>query len=729
MKTGLVCIGALLLLSPLFWGNDSCMATEDFAARTGKACAFCHETPNGGPLHHVGIAYIRNSYRYPIPERVLAKSARLGEPKSRTIRLIFGYLHLVAACLLVGTMFYVHAFVKPCSLKGGIPRGERILGLICLALLLATGIHLTWYRLDSFAAFFQSTFGTLLFVKLVLFACMLVSALIAVTVVHRRMRREASAPPSSHTGFARGDLPSYDGQDGRPAYVLFRDVVYDVTNSPKWKDGGHFRKHGAGRDLTKAIEGAPHGDEVFAGMPVIARGVAEAHPPHEDEAMSRVRKVFVGMAYGNSAAAFFILLCVASWRWGFPIRVAPTDHTRRAAVAHSCVECHQKEKPGIYADWRGSMHAAVGVDCVDCHGLRDATDPVVSAAHLKNSATPVSALVTPRRCAQCHQDEVEQYGRSKHAHTLEIIGTIDKWIIHGMNNEIERTTGCYACHGTVVQFAGGTAAEGSWPNVGVGRANPDGSLGSCTSCHTRHRFSIIEARKPEACGQCHLGPDHPQIEIYTESKHGAIYHAEGDGWNWRPDDAQWRAGRDYRAPTCAGCHMSEAPTVSTSHDVTERLAWELQAPLTVRPSEFAAFPAKTSWEAEREKMRQVCLQCHSEGWTSGHFRNLDRLIEHYNTDYYEPVHRELTRLYASGLLSEESYFDEDLEWEFYEFWHHEGRRARMGAAMMAPDYAWWHGFYETKHRYLTFMEEAARLRTHASPAHRHLDFPGRHPAK
>jgi len=25
-------------------------------------------------------------------------------------------------------------------------------------------------------------------------------------------------------------------------------------------------------------------------------------------------------------------------------------------------------------------------------------------------------------------------------------------------------------------------------------------------------------------------------------------------------------------------------------------------------------------------------------------------------------------------------------------WHHEGRRARMGTAMMGPDYAWWHGF-------------------------------------
>jgi hypothetical protein len=301
---------------------------------------------------------------------------------------------------------------------------------------------------------------------------------------------------------------------------------------------------------------------------------------------------------------------------------------------------------------------------------------------------------------------VAQYARSKHAHTLEIIHTIDKWLIHGMNNEVERTTGCFTCHGSVVSFTGGRPVQGTWPNVGVGRRNPDGSLGSCTSCHTRHRFSLVEARKPEACDQCHLGPDHPQIEIYNESKHGTIYHAYGDQWTWRPEDFHWRAGRDYRAPTCAGCHMSEAGEIDKTHDVTGRLAWELQAPLTIRPSEFSAFPANTDWRVEREKMMQVCLQCHSEEWVSGHFENLDRVVESYNVLYYEPIKKMMDQLYAEGKLSVDSYFDEELEWEFYELWHHEGRRARMGAAMMAPDYAWWHGFYELKHRYVSFVEKA-----------------------
>jgi hypothetical protein len=65
----------------------------------------------------------------------------------------------------------------------------------------------------------------------------------------------------------------------------------------------------------------------------------------------------------------------------------------------------------------------------------------------------------------------------------------------------------------------------------------------------------------------------------------------------------------------------------------------------------------------------------------------------------------MDELYRLGILSGDLYFDEKLEWEFYELWHYEGRRARMGAAMMAPDYAWWHGFYELKHRFNRIIDE------------------------
>ena len=385
--------------------------------------------------------------------------------------------------------------------------------------------------------------------------------------------------------------------------------------------------------------------------------------------------------------------------------------------AAACIDCHKSETPGIFADWANSRHANSNITCIDCH-LADNADKDISISHEeeynKNKKyyklkVPVSAVVTPKDCSRCHPDEVKEYEKSKHANTLEIMWKIDPWLKLGMASDNERVSGCYTCHGTVVKFENGKITDDSWPNVGVGRINPDGSKGSCSSCHTRHKFSIVEARKPEACGQCHLGPDHPQMEIYMESKHGDIYKTEGDSYNWSAAGGTWTAGVDYRAPTCASCHMSGSGDVKTTHDVTERLSWELQAPLTVRPSEFEPYPAKTDWKIERDKMKDICKKCHSKIWVDNHYKKLDKAVNDYNELYYKPAKAKFDELYEKGLLDREKYFDEPLEWEFYEMWHHEGRRARMGTAMMGPDYAWWHGFYELKKRFLHFMKDATEL--------------------
>jgi len=358
--------------------------------------------------------------------------------------------------------------------------------------------------------------------------------------------------------------------------------------------------------------------------------------------------------------------------------------------AKLCIECHSEQTRGIVADWAASRHAHANVTCLDCHGAGPA-DADVSRAHLMFEKTRISAVVSPKDCSRCHPDEAAQYARSKHANTIEIIWKLDPWLTAGMNNELERSTGCYHCHGTVVKIENGRLDKSAWPNVGAGRVNPDGSKGSCTSCHTRHRFSLAEARKPEACGQCHLGPDHPQIEIYRESKHGSIYESEGDRWNWDAPAGMWTPGVDYRAPTCSTCHISGVGDVDTTHDVSRGLAWETQAPLTIRPAEFKPWPAQEHWRAERMKMEKVCYACHSKAWTRGHFSRFDAAVENYNEIYFKPAKKIIDELYEKKLLSKDKPLDEKLEIEMYELWHHEGRRARLGAAMMAPDYAWWHG--------------------------------------
>jgi hydroxylamine dehydrogenase len=122
-------------------------------------------------------------------------------------------------------------------------------------------------------------------------------------------------------------------------------------------------------------------------------------------------------------------------------------------------------------------------------------------------------------------------------------------------------------------------------------------------------------------------------------------------------------------------------------------------------------------------MKTICLQCHANKWVDDHYTKLDNVVEEYNSIYFAPAKAKLDELYEKKLLDPTRYFDEKLEVEFYELWHHEGRRARMGTAMMAPDYAWWHGFYECKKRFNNFMEEANKLITQGEKAFVYPTYP------
>ncbi|MBS4068900.1 MAG: hypothetical protein KGZ62_09880 [Sulfurimonas sp.] len=42
------------------------------------------------------------------------------------------------------------------------------------------------------------------------------------------------------------ELKRYNGQNGARAYIAYKSVVYDVTNSPFWKNGDHVGEHTAG---------------------------------------------------------------------------------------------------------------------------------------------------------------------------------------------------------------------------------------------------------------------------------------------------------------------------------------------------------------------------------------------------------------------------------------------------------------------------------------------------
>jgi predicted heme/steroid binding protein len=69
--------------------------------------------------------------------------------------------------------------------------------------------------------------------------------------------------------FTKEEVAQYNGKNGNPAYVAYKGKVYDVSSSFLWKDGTHQALHSAGVDLTKALEQAPHGEDVLEKFPVV----------------------------------------------------------------------------------------------------------------------------------------------------------------------------------------------------------------------------------------------------------------------------------------------------------------------------------------------------------------------------------------------------------------------------------------------------------------------------
>jgi hypothetical protein len=366
-----------------------------------------------------------------------------------------------------------------------------------------------------------------------------------------------------------------------------------------------------------------------------------------------------------------------------------------AALAADCASCHAEENPGLYMQWKNSGHGRNDIGCLDCHGA-DKAD--VDA--FEHQGATIATLVTPKDCGACHEEIAEETSQSYHAHAGEILDSNDAYLAHAAGGAPIAIVGCESCHGGKVKIdpdAPNKLSPATWPNSGIGRLNPDGSKGACNACHSRHSFSKAQARQPENCGKCHLGPDHPQKEIYEESKHGIAYY--GNKEKMALDSDPWVVGKDYYdAPTCATCHMSATSNQPVTHDVGKRISWTLRPPVSKH---------KDNWEKKRQSMQDVCSNCHQERFVAGHYYQYDALVKLYNEKFAKPAGAIIKLIKSEKLLESPAAFSNRVEWEYWELWHHEGRRARMGAAMMAPDYAWWHGIYDVAQNfYFKFLPEA-----------------------
>ena len=123
----------LVLLSA---AQDRAAATVEDADRTGKTCADCHvREAGGGPLTDYGAAYQLTGRTFPVPERAIARVEFGRTAAGRFADLLFGALHLIAAVVWLGSIFFIHFFVGARSLTSGLPKRERILGWTCIALI------------------------------------------------------------------------------------------------------------------------------------------------------------------------------------------------------------------------------------------------------------------------------------------------------------------------------------------------------------------------------------------------------------------------------------------------------------------------------------------------------------------------------------------------------------------------------------------------------------------
>ncbi|MFH1572542.1 MAG: multiheme c-type cytochrome [Acidobacteriota bacterium] len=360
--------------------------------------------------------------------------------------------------------------------------------------------------------------------------------------------------------------------------------------------------------------------------------------------------------------------------------------------SNDCVSCHRNATPGIVEQFGVSTMAAANVECESCHQVESGYPGAIEHEGGWILGSPSAA-----RCEQCHPAEVIQFNASRHGVPayVAMVGTEALTEEHlamyqaipeaGLAPDVERNS-LYDLEGPdITRFACETCHN-------IGKPAADGSVGECQTCHLRHEFSLEQARKPETCNYCHIGPDHPQFEIYQESPHGIAYATGGDDWNWDVE-----AGRatpaDFPAATCALCHISGFGSAGTTHDVGERLTWFLFASVSEQ---------RPNADSNRVRMQTVCLECHNTEFIDEFYESGDALVGQVNTWVLES--RDIIKpLQDAGLLTPEP-FDQPIDFTFFNLWHHWGRTAKFGAWMQGPDYTQWHGAYEVLHELADLRE-------------------------
>lgn len=402
------------------------------------------------------------------------------------------------------------------------------------------------------------------------------------------------------------------------------------------------------------------------------------------------RSVFIAVIIGFSliTAAFLIN------------RARPNNETSQPSAAliqasGKCAECHSRMQYSVVHEYEMSRHAAKGVNCLDCH------QPASGQQKQDHHGFVIATHLTSGNCRSCHENIYQEFLRSRHA--------APSWAAvygeQGLTPDQIAFSERYQPGGTkrppnpIGQIEGGSAvANGCAQCHSIGRPNDDGSIGNCTACHTRHTSSVAIARLPSTCGQCHLGPDHSQLEIYTESKHGIMFAAQRNLLNLdaRPDALNTR---DMFVPTCATCHMSGLNGLKVTHDPSERLSYYLANAITTKRPNF---------EQAQENMKQVCNQCHTRPLIDGVYKQAEDVVA--NTNQKVQTAKDI----MDGLRKDDvltgAPFSNPIDFVYFDLWHYDGRTSKHGAFMGGADFVQWHGNYPIQAKLVELKTTADEMR-------------------
>jgi hydroxylamine dehydrogenase len=402
------------------------------------------------------------------------------------------------------------------------------------------------------------------------------------------------------------------------------------------------------------------------------------------------RSVFIAIVIGTALIVSAYL--VNSRR---PRVVVEQPSAAFVRASGKCAECHLNTQYSIVHEYELSAHAKRGINCLDCHQVAEGQK---SKAH---NGFVINTGVTPGNCRVCHEAIYQQFLHSRHAAAswAAVSGDKDFKPEQVAFAEQYQPGGVKRPPNPLTTLEGTAAAKSGCASChSVGKPNEDGTIGNCTACHTRHTSSVAMARLPSTCGQCHLGPDHSQMEIYTESKHGVMFAAQRDLLNLSASPGKLTT-RDMFVPTCATCHMSGLNGRGVTHDPSERLSYYLFAEVTKpRPESVRA----------QGRMKDICAQCHSTTLVDRVYREAEAVVQSTN-EKVQSAKTIMEGLRQDGILTNKP-FERPIDFKYFDLWHYYGRTAKHGAFMGGADFVQWHGNYPILQHLIEIRSEAEELR-------------------